>query len=89
VGTRLKNGLVTKWSNPVKFYITNKGLELARRIVSIEMGEESVSESVNRRLEPESVGQKRKAKNASGQSGGRKEDNRKKRSKVKLSNDSL
>jgi hypothetical protein len=66
---------------------------LARRIVSIEMGEEggeeSVSESVKRRLEAESVGQKRKAKNTSGQSGGRKEDNRKKRSKVKLSNASL
>ena len=42
-----------------------------------EGGEESVSESVKRRLEAESVGQKRKAKNASGQSGGRKEDNRK------------
>jgi ERCC4-type nuclease len=92
VGTLLKHGLVTKWSNPAKFNITDKGLELAKRILSIERGEEggedSINMSVKRRLESESGGQKRKARKVIGQSGGGKKENTKKRPNVKLRNDS-
>ena len=40
VGTLLKHSLVTKWSNPAKFNITDKGLELAKKILAIENGED-------------------------------------------------
>ena len=88
VGTLLKHGLVTQWSNHAKFNITDKGLELARRIASVERGEDVGGESGKRRLELESGGQKRKARNESGQSGGEKEDTIKKSAIVQLSNNS-
>jgi len=69
VGTLLKHGLVTKWSNPAKFNITDKGMELASRIMSIESGEEgeiSIGRtSAKRTLNPHDVendGPRRKKK---------------------------
>ena len=34
--TLIKHELITKWSNPCKYNITDKGIELASRIVTIE-----------------------------------------------------
>ena len=73
VTTLLKHGLVTKWSNPAKFNITDKGVELASRIVSIERGEEAVSDEsgggsergVKRPSEQDESGQKRRKRHFS------------------------
>ena len=40
VGTLLKHELVSRWSNPHKYNITQKGIELAARILRVERGEE-------------------------------------------------
>jgi len=46
MSTLLKHGLISKWSNPVKFKITEKGNELATRILNYERESvESVEES--------------------------------------------
>ena len=39
VTTLLKKGLVTRWSNPAKFTITDAGAELAARILAVERGD--------------------------------------------------
>ena len=38
MATLIKHGLVAKWSNPAKFDITDKGVELAARILAVEKG---------------------------------------------------
>ena len=45
VTTLLKKGLVTRWSNPAKFAITDAGAELAARILAVERGDVAVSDS--------------------------------------------
>jgi len=56
VSTLLKHGLISKWSNPAKFNITEKGQELAGRIRSIEIGEDvGTSFNEKRNLEREDV----------------------------------
>ena len=40
VTTLIKHGLVSRWSNPHKYNITQKGMELAARILRVERGEE-------------------------------------------------
>ena len=39
VTTLIKHQLITKWSNPAKFDITDKGAELAARMLAVERGE--------------------------------------------------
>ena len=39
VTTLIKHQLITKWSNPAKFDITDKGMKLAARMLAVESGE--------------------------------------------------
>ena len=39
VSTLIKHQLITKWSNPAKFDITDKGMELAARMLAVERGD--------------------------------------------------
>ena len=39
VSTLIKHQLITKWSNPAKFDITDKGVELAARMLAVERGD--------------------------------------------------
>lgn len=45
VSTLVKHELITKWSNPAKFTITDKGMELAARIIRVEEGDQSLTKS--------------------------------------------
>ena len=46
VSTLIKHGLVSRWSNPHKYNITQKGMELAARILKVERGEEVFNRKV-------------------------------------------
>ena len=45
----VKHGLITRWSNPAKFNITEKGVELAARMLEVERGDQSRDVSENKR----------------------------------------
>ena len=50
--TLLKHSLVSKWSNPSKYTATDKGLELAARIIRVENGSNETLDGTHGSIDP-------------------------------------